>query len=235
MSSTRIDYLWLMALNTSLPNPLRKSARRYAGQSSEERQRERRKKLMNTAFELFTSDGYQNTTVERICSEAKVTTRHFYQHFRNREALLEALLARLREEVTAVVLNAMEKRSDPMQRAMLTVQAFVDYYLGDPRRARIGSVESVGVSPRLEALRRKSVRQFAQLITIAANDLVAAGLLPDRDYHLPAVALVGATHELIAEWLTGDTGLDASGISREVSGMFEALIVGSRELGANPR
>jgi AcrR family transcriptional regulator len=212
-----------------LPNPLRKSPRRYAGQSSEERQRERRQRLMATGFELFANKGYQQTPVDRICSEAKVTTRHFYQHFRNREALLEALLLQLREEMTAVVLAAMEKRSDPLQRALMTLQAFVNYYLSDARRARIGSVESVGVSPRLEALRRKSTHQFAQFISIAANELAAVGQLPDRDYHLPAIALVGASNELIVEWLTTDTGLDADQMSREILLIFRTLIAGSTQ------
>ena len=209
--------------------PRRKPARRYAGQSSQERERERRKRLMETGLTLFTELGYQNTTVEKICSQAKVTTRHFYQHFRNREALLEALLAQLREEVTAVVLTAMQERGNPQQRALNTLKAFVDYYLGDPRRARLGSVESVGVNPRLEALRRKSIHQFAQFITIAANDLVAAGQMPDRDYHLPAVALVGAANELIVEWLTNDTGLDAAEISRQVMLFFRALMNGAAQ------
>ncbi len=211
----------------SLSKTLRQNSRRYAGRSPEERLRERRERLIETAFELFASRGYHNTSVERVCSEARVTTRHFYQHFGNREALLEALLLQLRDEVTEVVLAAMEKRAEPLQRALLTLQAFVDYYLGDPRRARLGSVESVGVSPRLEALRRRITHQFAKFITITANDLVDAGLLPDRDYHLPAVAMVGAANELIVEWLTTDTGLDAEQLSREIKLIFQALIAGS--------
>lgn len=211
----------------SKPSSPRKSSRRYAGRSSEERLRERRERLMKTGFEMFAREGYQNAPVEKICAEARVTTRHFYQHFGNREALLEALLVQLQSEVTQVVLAAMEQRSDPLQRALRTLQAFVDYYLGDPRRARIGSVESVGISPRLESVRRQITHQFAQFIKITANDLVDAGVLPDRDYHLPAVAVVGAANELIVEWLTTETDLDAAGISHEILQIFEALLVGT--------
>ncbi len=218
----------------SLSDRAAQAPRRYAGRSSEERQNERRERLMDTAFELFANQGYQSTPVDRICSEARVTTRHFYQHFRNREALLEALLLRLREEVTGVVLAALEQPNKPMQRALLSLQAFVDYYLGDPRRARIGSVESVGVSTRLEALRRKTTHQFAQFVSIAANDLVAAGILPERDYHLPAIALVGATQELIVEWLTADTGLDAAAIKAEIILLFRSLIRGARRAAQAP-
>lgn len=217
------------SLTSNLPHARRKPERRYAGQSSEQRERERRKRLMETGLDLFTQLGYQNTTVEKICSQAKVTTRHFYQHFRNREALLEALLAQLREDVTSVVLSAMQQRGNPQERAMNTLRAFVDFYLGDPRRAQLGSVESVGINPRMEALRRKSIHQFAQFITIAANDLAAAGELPDRDYHLPSVALVGAVNELIVEWLTSDTGLNAQDISREVMLFFRALMAGAAQ------
>src|SRR5689334_13145343 len=65
-----------------------KEARRYAGQSADERDQERLSRLRSAALELFGTDGYAAVPVERLCSEAKVSTRHYYQLFANKEAAL---------------------------------------------------------------------------------------------------------------------------------------------------
>ena len=42
------------------------------------------------------------------------------------------------------------------------------------------------------------------------------------------LALVGATNELIVEWLSGDTGLSASQMERAIMDLFRTLIMGAR-------
>jgi hypothetical protein len=54
----------------------------------------------------------------------------------------------------------------------------------------------------LEQLRRRVTREFCQLILDELNELVAAGLLPERaDYFGGTLSLVGAFHEFMTEWV----------------------------------
>lgn len=53
--------------------------RGYAGRTAAELSGERRQRLLETGLELFGTEGYLPTTVEKLCSHAKVTTRHFYE------------------------------------------------------------------------------------------------------------------------------------------------------------
>ena len=62
--------------------------RLYGGMTAEQRRAERRRRLLDTALELFGTDGYPYTGIERICSHAGVTARHFYEEFGNRETLM---------------------------------------------------------------------------------------------------------------------------------------------------
>ena len=64
---------------------------------------------------------------------------------------------------------------------------------------------SSGVAPALPLA--EIIRRYAELM--AEN-----GVIPARDYHLPSVALVGMFNELIAEWLTENTGLSAAEMAR---------------------
>ena len=47
-----------------------------------------RKKLLDTALELFLDQGYENTTVNEIIKKSKTSKGSFYHHFRGKEELL---------------------------------------------------------------------------------------------------------------------------------------------------
>ena len=52
---------------------------------------QRRKKMMDTAFDLFYQKGYENVGVRDIAAQADVTTGSFYYHFKGKEDLLHKM------------------------------------------------------------------------------------------------------------------------------------------------
>ena len=64
------------------------TSRTWRGQTIEERQAERRDRLIEAGIELFGTQGYAATSVKAICTEAGLTERYFYETFNDREDLL---------------------------------------------------------------------------------------------------------------------------------------------------
>lgn len=206
-----------------------RSSRRYRGRSTDQLRAERRARLMDAAVAHIGSAGYATLTIERLCSTAHVSPRHFYEHFASREALLAALLDQFSTDAGRVIAERLSaKTSDPVQRALDAVSAFVRFALAEPARARLAFVETVGVSQSMEKRRRAALGRFTALITEGAETLAAEGALPSQHYHLAGVALVGATSELLVEWLDGATGLTANGMERAIIDLFSTLILGAR-------
>ena len=130
--------------------------RAYGGVAAEQRAEERKARLLAAALELFARQGYARTTIEALCSEAKVTARHFYQLFDSREAILRALYDNIIADLRAGVLKAMSApKLNLSEQIPLAVSAMVHHYLEDSRHARVGVLEVVGVSPQMEARRRE--------------------------------------------------------------------------------
>ena len=77
--------------------------RRYRGRLPDERRADRRRRLLDAGLELFGTVGYHGTSIERLCAQAGVTARHFYQEFSGREALLAALFGEIVSEVGQAV------------------------------------------------------------------------------------------------------------------------------------
>jgi AcrR family transcriptional regulator len=177
--------------------------RLYGGHTAEERRAERRRRLLDTALELFGTDGYSATGIERICSHAGVTARHFYDEFGSRENLLTALYDEIGQTTLESVATAVaDIRDDPVATVRAAVNAFLHSMLDDPRHARIQCLEVVGVSPALEAHRRAALHLYAQIV---ADQIRALGVVDVRREHsrfAGSLALVGGTNELLIEYLT---------------------------------
>ena len=202
--------------------------RHYAGRSITELKAERRERLLNAAYAIIGSEGYSNLSIERVCVAARVATRHYYEHFQGREAVMHCLYDRVENELWQVVTKALTEPSvDIGERTGTAIRAFVRHALDDPRRARIMCLECVGVSADMEARRRRLIRRFAELIHQVSQQLAGAGLLPAADYRLPGIALVGATNELLVEWLSGETRLSALEMELRVLNIFRALTKGA--------
>ena len=180
------------------------SGRVYANKSADERRAERRARLLEVALEKFGTEGYRSTSIEGLCAEAGISTRNFYEEFPSREHLLIELHDELNAKAHIAVVEAIAgvDPTDLELRARVGLAAYCEVMTGDRRAARIGLVETIGVSDETDAARQAAIDRFADLLRIEAERLRDEGLLPGRDYRLSAVAAVGAVYALINTWRT---------------------------------
>jgi AcrR family transcriptional regulator len=176
--------------------------RRYRDKTATQRRGERRSRLLEAALDAFGTQGYRATAIEQLCATAGISTRNFYEEFSSREELLLALHDDLNARALDAVIGAIANvdPGDLDARAQAGVRAYFHVMTSDRRFARIALVETVGVSPTAEAHRRAAIGRFAELLRLEATRLAHAGVLPDRDYTLTSIALVGAVEGLINTW-----------------------------------
>lgn len=218
-----------MNIPADTPAPKRRG---YGGRSAEDLAAERRRRLLDSALELFGTQGYAATPVEKLCAHARVTTRHFYEQFSDREALLIAVFEEVMTATGARVLAALAAPGTaPGEHFAAALQAFLDAQLEDPRRARLTTTEVLGVSPRVEARRNAVIGGFARVIESHAAQLVDSGVLPPRNYRVMAYGIVGAMHELQIAWLDGANGLSKDTLRDEALFLVRAFVKGARVAG----
>jgi AcrR family transcriptional regulator len=185
--------------------PTEVGERRYGGRTAQERRDDRRRRLLDAGLARFGTVGYAATTIEQLCTQARVSPRAFYEAFATREELLRAVYDEVVAFGLAQVAAAVTAAPDePAARLRAGLDAFVHAMLDDPRRGRIQTIETVGVSPGLTAHRRHYIHVYADLVAAEAERYVARGLVPARDLQLTALALVGGVNELIVELVLRD-------------------------------
>ena len=159
----------------------------------------RRKQLLDAATRLFGAHGYHSTTVPMIVAESDSSVGSFYAHFHNKEDAFAAVLEVLGQKVTEVMDRARASQSDPLLGIRCAVESLFLFLADNPGDARILIVESSGLSPRLERVRRTILRQHAEQVcqTLESTPTAFSVSTP----LIAARCLVGAVLESLCSWL----------------------------------
>ena len=177
------------------------AGRTYGGLSPMEREAQRRASVLDAGLELFGTRGFGPTSMTEVADQAQVAFRYVARLFPDKESLLEGVFLRIQDQVLAAVSQSRQAAGPELPSLIRAgLRAALTAYAHDPRRVRVSCLEVVGVSHRLEALRRQTSQRFVEQLVRGLDYAVEAGQAPPRDYALLGVGLVGAVGALLAEW-----------------------------------
>lgn len=173
--------------------------RHYGGISADERRAERRRKLVGAAREMWGTQGIGEVTVRGVCASAGLTPRYFYEQFENREALLLAVDAEVRDELIGVLVPASETSPGGLdERLHAALTAFLAMITNDPYAHRIITSDPSGVIG-LAAQRQAGLQRVTQLVIENSASLLPAP--PVDELRELALFSVGGINGLIEDWL----------------------------------
>ena len=198
-------------------------ARRYRGATASERREQRRERLLEAGLELFGTKGYANTSIRAVCSAAAVNSRYFYECFTNREDLLFAVYGRIVADIVASTTEATADATTVEEQARAGLQAGWSILTEDRRKARVVALEVVGVSHRLERLRRDTRHALADLTARNAQAISGADSVFRLDPVLTTRSLIGAVVEILVDWINEDLDATAEEIVEHFTHLFTAV------------
>jgi AcrR family transcriptional regulator len=161
---------------------------------------------LQAGLEVFGTSGYAASSVREVCEVAELNRRYFYESFRTREDLLRAVYEEIVAESQAAVVAAIADADGVEEAIRAGLTAWWQAVTSDVRKARIITLEIVGVSEAIESRRREVRHQFADFVATQAVQLAAI----DRrrlqiDPTIIARALVAAIVDLVVDLTRGDT------------------------------
>lgn len=103
----------------------------------EENKRQKKERLLNTAFTLFTTQGMAKTSISDIASAAGVAKGTFYLYFRDKTEIQEELVARKASELFQRAFRRMpEDRMEVEDRLIFVVDDLLSQLQSNPRLLR---------------------------------------------------------------------------------------------------
>jgi AcrR family transcriptional regulator len=168
---------------------------------------------LEAAFDLLAESGPSAVTVTGVCKHAGLTARYFYEHFANRDRLLDAMISAEADLIIATARTAaLDAGDDPRVRGAAGVRALLDVLEGDPRAVRITRErgrDEVVLRMRAELTVRLTAA-FVENLDVMWPELTGQ---PDRIQLASALAMGGVV-QLLALWLEGNTQMSREELVR---------------------
>jgi AcrR family transcriptional regulator len=161
---------------------------------AERRERERtelRRKILDAARELFTSEGYERVTMRRIAQAIEYSPTAIYLHFQDKDALVQALCA----DEFARLLAALPARApaDPVEAIRRLGLAYARFGLAHPNHYRFMFM----TEKRQHRLSDEGEQAFG-LLRAAVERAVAAGRFRTEDVDTTAQVLWASLHGVVS-------------------------------------
>ncbi|MEU2623808.1 TetR/AcrR family transcriptional regulator [Streptomyces sp. NPDC007157] len=195
--------------------------RTYGGATAEQRASLRRRRLMESGLELFSSRGYAHTSISAVLRHAGLKDRYFTESFSSLDDLMAALVRDIYEEQITRCAAAIDTDQPLRDRARNMIDVVVGLPLQDPRKGRVKLAESLGAGPLTAGERRRGLQRMSGL----ADSLLREGIQdPGIDTASLSVAVVGAVGEMLLSWFNGVLDLSREELVDQGLLLFEALV-----------
>ena len=90
--------------------------------------------ILDTALDLFTSNGYFNTSVHHIQKTAGISIGSIYHHFANKEAIAKAIYDELIDHMSQAILNIMQQHDSTKDRCQAVISYLFELTENEPRK-----------------------------------------------------------------------------------------------------
>lgn len=153
-----------------------------------------REHLIEVATTLFAERGYDETSIETVLQVASVSRGSLYHHFKNKEALFEAVLEAIENDTGLRVMEAAAGATDPKEMLRLGSLAWVQL-AGDPVVQRVLLVDAPAVLG-WERWRALEERHALGLIKVALTAIADQGELKPELVDVFSHVVLAAINEI---------------------------------------
>ncbi len=199
---------------------------RYRGVSAEERQRERRSRLIDAALTIMAADQWRTATVEKVVQTAALNKRYFYESFTDLDALAAAVVDDIAAEVGQATMAAFAGAlAEPLERqALLSVGALVRVLVRDSRRAKV-LLGGVAATPAMQARRTAVMDGLTQILIAHARLIHGVELESDPLAQVAPAFVMGGTAEAILAFVNGSAAVTVDELIHELTTLW--LVTGN--------
>jgi AcrR family transcriptional regulator len=166
----------------------------------------REQQMLDAAVEMFSRNGYHETSMDAIAAEAEISKPMLYLYHGSKEELFGACLNRELGRFIEAVRADIDLKQSPKDLLRTTIRSFMHYI--DANRASWIVLYQQATSSQMYS---QTVRDGRERIVDMVARLLSAGTRnpdPGADFHMMAVALVGAGEAIATQVSTGEADVD---------------------------
>lgn len=163
--------------------------------SLQRREREReemRERILNVAMTILVKEGYEAVTIRRLAEEIAYTPGALYSYFKDKEAIVFALVVRASEHLNTVF-QALESLPNPLERLWAIGRAYLKFAMEHQEYYDLLFIMSTPI-PKIEETEFAEGYTAFIILRKTVNDCMEHGYLPRADADVAAFALWSFVH-----------------------------------------
>ena len=199
--------------------------RPFQGQSAESRVQTRRQQLLSQAYEIIATEGGRKLSIHKLCAQAGLNKRYFYESFDSLDAMAAALIDDLAEELITIGQNAAlggwQEGMDTATLARHVLDRCIGWMVDEPARTRL-LFSSASENPQALEQRKVVIRKMARVLSAFSIQYHQAGE-PLPIAHVGSALLIGGTIEAVMTWLDDDVAVSREEFVEDIACFWVAV------------
>ncbi len=163
--------------------------------SVQRREREReelREQILDVAMNILIKEGYDAVTIRRLADEIAYTPGALYSYFKDKDAIIFALVLRASRHLTTVF-RAVESISSPLERLWAIGRAYIKFAMEHPEYYDLMFIMSTPIQKMSEAEYTEGYAAF-HILRSTVQECMQHGYLPRADDNAAAFAMWSFVH-----------------------------------------
>ena len=162
--------------------------------------------MLDAAVQMFSANGYHETSMDAIAAQADISKPMLYLYYGSKEELFAACLGRELSRFVETIRADIDLKQSPHELLRRTIVSVLHYI--DANRASwivlyTQATSSQAFAHTIRDGREKIIDLVARLLETGTRNP-----LPEHDFHMMAVALVGAGEAVATRVSVGDADVD---------------------------
>ena len=162
--------------------------------------------MLDAAVQMFSANGYHETSMDAIAAQADISKPMLYLYYGSKEELFAACLGRELTRFVETIRADIDLKQSPHELLRRTIVSVLHYI--DANRASwivlyTQATSSQAFAHTIRDGREKIIDLVARLLETGTRNPA-----PDNDFHMMAVALVGAGEAVATRVSVGDADVD---------------------------
>jgi AcrR family transcriptional regulator len=166
----------------------------------------REQQMLDAAVQMFSANGYHETSMDAIAAQADISKPMLYLYYGSKEELFGACLGRELSRFVETIRADIDLKQSPhelLRRTILSVLHYVDVNRASWIVLYTQATSSQAFANTIRDGREKIIDLVARLLENGTRNPA-----PDNDFHMMAVALVGAGEAVATRVSVGDADVD---------------------------
>lgn len=182
---------------------------------------DKREAILRAAIRVFAHNGYFNSKVADIASDAGVADGTVYLYFKSKEEILHSIFDRTVEEAIAEARKLLKRISDPREKLRQIALLHLERLGSDRDLAVVFQVELRGSTKFMEEFSAAGFAEYLNLIRSSIEEGQRAGVFrADVNAKVGAKIFFGALDEMATNWILSKRKYKLSPLADQVLEIF---------------